>query len=159
MRFIPEESIDKSIAYLEEDESNYDQALLTFTHSQPGITNYLLSEDFESLTEYEKELMLYMCIIIYQALKSVYPELPQLSADEIENAEEVNWGKLENVTAKKFKDRLDVFFHETPQEDLLAFLEDVLIEEEEDITKEGREPIFVALKSVIDVFQESLMEK
>ena len=38
------------------------------------------------------------------------------------------------------------------QEDLLAFVEDNLVEDEDSVvTKEGREPMFVALKSVIDV--------
>ena len=47
---------------------------------------------------------------------------------------------------------MDVFFEDYAQEDMLAFVEDNLVEDEDStITKEGREPIFVALKSVIDV--------
>ena len=44
---------------------------------------------------------------------------------------------------------------QTEQEDLLAFAEDAVLEEEDDpealVTKEGREPIFVALKTMVDV--------
>lgn len=155
MRFISEKEIDDAIEAFENDESKYDQALLDFTRDQPGVTAYLLSEDFDSLSDDERELMLYMCIIMYNAIKSQDTALNQLTTDEIEAAEDANWKKLEEITSKKFSDRLDVFFDQTPQEDLLAFLEDVLIEEEELITKEGREPIFVALKSIIDVWQKS----
>jgi len=48
---------------------------------------------------------------------------------------------------------MDIFFKNYFQEDLLAFVEDSLIEEEEGlVTKVGREPMFVALKSIIDVW-------
>ena len=156
MQFVTEKVIDDLITSFENDENAYDQALVEFTKSQPGITNYLLSEDFDSLTDDEKEVMLYMCIIILKAINTYHPEMEVLSLDEIEAAEDINWGLLENLSEKKFRDRLNVFFDGTPQEDLLAFLEDVLLEEEELITKEGREPIFVALKSVIDCFQSKM---
>ncbi|MFK8104727.1 MAG: hypothetical protein AB8G15_19570, partial [Saprospiraceae bacterium] len=72
----------------------------------------------------------------------------------LEEKEEDNWEKLENVPAGSFRDRLDVFFKDYPQEDLLAFAEDALVEEEEDsdinLTKEGKELMFVALKTIID---------
>ena len=62
---------------------------------------------------------------------------------------------LENNTAKKFRDRLDPFFENTQQEDLVAFAEDAVTEDLDDpeslVTKEGREPIFVALATMIDV--------
>ncbi len=156
MQFVTEEVIDAMISSFENEDDAYDQALLEFTTAQPGITNYLLSEEFDSLTDDEKEVMLYMCIIIYNSIKNFHPEMPTLTVDEIEDAEDANWGLLENISEKKFRDRMNVFFNETPQEDLLAFIEDVLLEEEEIITKEGREPIFVALKSITDCFQAEL---
>ena len=56
------------------------------------------------------------------------------------------------MTAKRFRDRMDIFFENYSQEDLLAFVEDNLVEDEDSlVTKEGREPMFVALKSVIDI--------
>lgn len=153
MRFITEKEIDEVIEAFENDEAKYDLALSSFATTQPGVTAYLLGEDFDSLSDDERELMLYMCIIMYNAIIHEPSELPSPTTDDVEEAEDANWKKLENITAKKFSDRLDVFFEETPQEDLLAFFEDVLIEEEEMITKEGREPIFIALKSILDTWQ------
>ena len=63
---------------------------------------------------------------------------------------------INEVTSKQFRDRLNVFFEKTSQEDLLAFIEDSLLEEEEElVTKVGREPMFIALKSIIDSWCDS----
>ena len=78
-----------------------------------------------------------------------------VSEQEIGEAEENNYEILEASTAKKFRDRLDLFFENTSQEDLLAFAEEAVLESEEDpdslVSKEGREPIFIALKTIVDV--------
>jgi hypothetical protein len=62
---------------------------------------------------------------------------------------------MENSTGKQFSDRLNPFFEGYPQEDLLAFAEEAVTEDEGEpdgiIGKEAREPIFVALKTMIDV--------
>jgi hypothetical protein len=91
---------------------------------------------------------------LWQSVEKVHGKLPPLSKNALEAAEEANWESLESVTAKRFRDRMTPFFEGYDQEDLLAFVEDSLTEDEEDtenvVTKEGREPMFVALKSVID---------
>lgn len=72
-----------------------------------------------------------------------------------EDAEEKNWELLEaGTSAQSFRERLDVFFEKTSQEDLLAFVEDALSDSEDGLTtKEGREVVFVFLKSVIDCLE------
>jgi len=80
-----------------------------------------------------------------------------ITEEALSIAEETNWGKMQEVSAKKFRERLDVFFSSTSQEDLLAFIEDALLDEEEGIlSKEGREPIFIILKSIIDALSGML---
>jgi hypothetical protein len=78
-----------------------------------------------------------------------------VSEDEIGEAEEKNYEILESSTAKKFRDRLDPFFEGYEQEELLAFAEEAVLEDEDDpdsvVTKEGREPIFITMKTLIDV--------
>jgi len=62
---------------------------------------------------------------------------------------------MEANVGKKFRERLDEFFEETKQEDLLAFIEDALLDDEESpVSKEGREPMFVTLKAVIDTIDK-----
>ena len=151
--FISEDMIDTVVLKLET--ADFEQEVAIFGEKQPVLLGYVLSEDFELLTNEEREWLLYLVLVLYQAIESGDKKIDPLSKNDLEAAEEVNWARLETVTAKHFRDRMTPFFEGYPQEDLLAFVEDSLTEDEEDtenfLTKEGREPMFVALKSVIDV--------
>ena len=85
-------------------------------------------------------------------------DLPIIDEEEIAEADEANWSLMESSKATDFHKRLDVFYEKSPEEDLMAFVEDALTGEAENedgetftLTPEGREPMFVALKTVIDV--------
>ena len=148
--FISETIIDNVVATLEE--ADFEQEITDFTDEYPVLIEYWGAEDFSLLTQDERELMLYLLLVLTKSVEQVKGTLPPLSDEALENAEERNWERLETVTSKQFRDRMDVFFDNYPQEDLLAFVEDNLVEDEDSVvTKEGREPMFVALKSVIDV--------
>ncbi len=150
--FISEDIIDAVVLDLEA--VDFEREVAVFGEKQPVLLGYVLSEDFELLTNEEREWLLYLVLVIYIATENVYGKIDPLSKNDLEAAEEANWARLETVTAKRFRDRMTPFFEGYPQEDLLAFVEDSLTEDEEDtdnfLTKEGREPMFVALKSVID---------
>jgi hypothetical protein len=148
--FISETIIDTVVEALEQ--VDFEQEIADFTEDHPVLIEYWGSEDFALLTQEEQELMLYVLLVLVKSVERAAGELPPLSSEALENAEEKNWERLEKVTAKLFRDRMDIFFDNYPQEDLLAFVEDNLVEDDDSIvTKEGREPMFVALKSVIDV--------
>ncbi len=148
--FISETIIDNVVTALEE--ADFEQEIIDFTEEYPVLIEYWGAEDFTLLTQDERELMLYLLLVLTKSVEQVKGALPPLSDEDLENAEERNWERLETVTSKLFRDRMDVFFNDYPQEDLLAFVEDNLVEDEDSVvTKEGREPMFVALKSVIDV--------
>ena len=150
--FISEDMIDEVVLDLEA--ADFEREVSILGEEQPVLLGYVLSEDFELLTHEEREWLLYLVLVIYKATEKGYEKIDPLSKNDLEAAEEANWARLETVTAKRFRDRMTPFFEGYPQEDLLAFVEDSLTEDEEDtdnfLTKEGREPMFVALKSVID---------
>lgn len=148
---VSEAIIDNVVESLEN--IDFEEEVQAFSEKQSLLVSYIFSEDFELLTQDEREYMLYLLLVIVNSVEKAYGNITPFSKKALEEAEEKNWELLENVSAKKFRDRLDIFFKNTKQEDLLAFVEDALEEDEEDtvVTKEGREPIFVALKSVIDV--------
>lgn len=156
MQFISEALIDETIEELDQGLEFYDNALIEFAKYQTGITNYLVDEEFDSLTPEERDLMLYLTLIIYKSASKLYDQIPVISMDDLETAEDENWAVLENINSFKFRDRLDLFFKNTSQEDLLALIEDALSEEDDMLTKEGREPIFVAMKSIVDVLDTQL---
>ena len=156
MKPVLEKDIDAVIEELENcSDDQYEARMEAFAESQPVIVAWLFSEQFDLLTEDEKGFVQYLCLIAWSAIVRVNGPLEPASEDQIGLAEEKNYEMLELTSAKKFRDRLTPFFDNTDQEDLLAFAEDAVCEDEDDpeslVTKEGREPIFVAVKSMVDV--------
>lgn len=156
MKFVSEDIIDAVIDALEEySDEQYEQQMGAFQAAQPVIFAWLFSEDFDLLTEDEKGYLQYLALIAWKSNEQVNGSRPPVEEEEIGEAEERNYAILEATTAKKFRDRLDPFFENTSQEDLLAFAEDAVVESEEDpesiVSKEGREPIFIAVKTIVDV--------
>ncbi|MDX1940798.1 MAG: hypothetical protein SFU99_09625 [Saprospiraceae bacterium] len=152
MQFVSEEILDKIVERFDDSESAYEKAVEQFELSQPILLSYLFSEDFEVFTSDEKEFMLLLATIIFSANQEVNGTRPQIDEKAIADAEEANWAKLEGANVSRFHERLDIFFKDYEQEDLLAFVEDALADDDEDpiVTKEAREAMFVTLKTVID---------
>jgi len=150
MQFISESIIDQKSETVgaSDDLSEYIQGL---KEHQPALLAYLFSESFELLTEGEKEYTMFLVLVVWESVWSVHPEQGKIEPTAIEKAEDSNWEKLDSSKAKDFRDKLNVFFEDTLQEDLLAFVEDALIQDEDDmISNEGRDYVFIALKTVID---------
>lgn len=147
---VSEQTIDKTVDALES--ADFEREVEYLSERQPELVGYLFSEDFDLLTEDERGYMLYLTLVLYQSVETQNGNVPPINASDLENAEENNWALLENITEKRFRERITVFFEKTQQEDLLAFIEDALTDDEDNmITPEGREPIFVALKSIVDI--------
>jgi hypothetical protein len=137
-------------------EDQYAERMEAFAEAQPVLMAYLFNEEnFHLLGEDEKGYLQYLALIAWTAFEKENGAADPVDEDAIGEAEERNFEIIENSTAKKFSDRIDPFFEGYPQEDLLAFAEEAVLEDEDDpegvITKEGREPIFIALKTMIDV--------
>lgn len=152
MKFISEDILDDIVERFDDSDTAYEQAVETMEREQPILMGYLFSEEFEAFTQDEKEYLLLLSTILWTAVKESHGEIAQVTEKDIADAEEQNWAKLEGVTAQRFHERMDVFFTDYSQEDLLAFVEDALVEDEEDpiVSKEAREAMFVTLKTVID---------
>jgi hypothetical protein len=151
MTFVTEDIIDSTAADLGGSEDFQQESIERFRQEQPVIFEYFFSEDFEAFTKGEKEYALFLALVVFESIKKVRPELSSIDEKAFLEAEESNWEKLQAVTARRFKERMDVFFEAYPQEDLLAFVEDSLIDDQDTlVTKEGREPLFVFLKTIID---------
>lgn len=155
LAFVSEDVIDKVIENLETLEDK-PVAIEDFHADQPAVVSYILSDSFKLLEDEERELLLYGCMVIWQSVtERSKEELPLIVGDAIADAEEKNWHTWNTSKAKKFSERVTLFFDKYPQEDLLAFAEDLIMgEEEEGISKEGRELIFITLKTIIDLFTE-----
>ncbi|RMF27865.1 MAG: hypothetical protein D6765_06880 [Bacteroidetes bacterium] len=123
--------------------------------SQPALVELLFSESLEMLTPEERNYLLFLAAVLWQTAQTLRPLRQTLDRSFLEEVEDRNWALLNASAERKFTDRVAVFFENYPEEDLLAFVEDALFpaedpEREEFITREGREPMFVVLKTLID---------
>lgn len=152
MTFVGEDVIDQTATSIAESEEQLLEHIEAFTEAQPFLASYFFSEAFAAFTDNEKEYALFLGLTLWKSIQVVNPDMPVVEEDDFIAAEEANLELLQEVSAKRFRDRLNVFFENTEQEDLLAFIEDSLIEDNEDnlITKEGRELLFIILKSIVD---------
>jgi hypothetical protein len=156
MNFVSETVIDAIVDKLENlPDTQYEKKMSDFAEAQPVLFTWLFSDAFELLTEDEKGYLQYLALITWLSIEEVNDPVEAVSEEQIGEAEEQNYAVLDASDAKKFRERLNPFFENTAQEDLLAFAEDAVSEGEDDpeslVTKEGREPIFVALKTMVDV--------
>ncbi|HNE28246.1 MAG: hypothetical protein U0U46_10170 [Saprospiraceae bacterium] len=157
MKIINSNVIDAVIEELENlSDEQYEERMEAFASAQPVLVAYLFDdENFHLLTDDEKGFLQYLALIAWSAVVKTAGDVAAVSEEAIGEAEEKNYAVLEQSTAKKFRDRLDPFFDNYPQEDLLAFAEEAVLEDEDDpdtlVSKEGREPIFIAMKTIIDV--------
>ena len=152
-KFISEDLIEKVMTEMEGEASKLEQHLKHFEEEQGAIYNWLISESFDILIQEEKDHMFYLALVIWRATSNNDEPYHLISPEEIEKADETTWSIF--LEAKgKFKSKLDVFFENYDQEDLLAFVEDALeIEEDDFLTPVGREIIFVSMKTLIDLLK------
>ncbi len=152
MKFVSEKTIDAVINQLDGlSDTAYESRMTLFSERQPIVIAWLFGEQFELLTDDEKGYMQYLALIIHESFIKINPDVEMIPENEIGEAQERNFEILEAQNAPKFRDRMTAFFKDYPQEDLLAMIEDALLEDEDLLTKEGREPIFIALKTFVDV--------
>lgn len=159
MEFVSENIIDAVIDALEDySDEQYEAEMETFSDAQPVLFAWLFSEHFDLLNEEEKGFLQYLALIVWLSIVKANGMVEAVSEEQIGEAEEANYAVLEASTAKKFRDRLNDFFEGSTQEDLLAFAEEAVLEYENDpeslVSKEGKEPIFVALKTMVDVLTD-----
>ncbi len=156
---ITEATIDKILETFENQAVDYEQFVRDFAKHQPAIFSYLIGDNEGVFSQDEEDFLLYLALAIYKSVEDASEEdLPIIEEEDITGAEEANWSLMESSKATDFHKRLDIFYETSPEEDLMAFVEDALTGEAENeegeafsITPEGREPMFVALKTVIDV--------
>ena len=156
MKFITEEQIDTIAATIGNLE-NYQELLTEISENQPALVGYLYSDSFQSFTQEEQQLFLFMALVIWKAVDENHEDISELSEEDIATAEEKNWDILQAAGKGDFRERLTPFFEGYPQEDLLAFVEDSVTPDDDDmVSDEGKEYLFISMKTIIDSFVDVL---
>ncbi len=153
---IDEKTLERAAEGLEGTEEKIAATLDEFRQEQPVVLAYLTSENFEALSQKEQEYMLYIAQVLWLAIREAIGPLDEVPGEALAEAEDRNWELLAASPKRLFHERLDVFFDQSAEEDLLAFLEDALSDEEDGFsTREGREAMFVSLKSIADTLLDA----
>lgn len=144
--------IDEVTEELSSSEKAFEHAVELINQQQPVLLSYLFSESFEAFTQSERAYLLFLAAVIWKSVFRVWGQQDTIEEGELSLAEDRNWGLLQSAGSRGFRERMNVFFDDAPgEEDLLAFIEDALLDDEDSpVTQEGREPLFVTLKSIVD---------
>lgn len=149
---IPEKDIDQIINALQE--KDFDEELLLFKTENPLLHAYLLNDQYDLLTEDEYAVFWFGAMVIVKSFKAQGFSMTLSDPKILEDIESGNWALLENAKPQAFSQKINIFFENTKQEDLLAFVEDSLVDDDEmPISSASREIIFISLLSIIDLFE------
>lgn len=156
MKFVPENIIEQQISIFEKEDVFIEHITIMFSE-QPTLYNYLQDDNLSLLTKNESDLLTYLLCIIYFSARKVNGTFSPVKAKILEQNEESNWEILNGKANQNFSRKLDQFFINYPQEDLLALVEDsVTPDEDSEISAVGAEIIFISCKSWIDCLDESV---
>ncbi len=149
-KFVKESFIEQRIEALE-DEAKIQEWIGDFLATEPVLASFIFSEDVNILKEEEKELYTYIVACIWATVAKECYQPANLNPDQVAEIEEQNWDKFQQQKGN-FREKLDVFFSDFSQEDLLALVEDLLEVDliEEPMSTEGRDLIFIKSKSFLD---------
>lgn len=145
----------EGVITLWEDGQRYTDQIQSIMENYPVITGFLLQESTDILREEEKDTLWLVAATLLYLLQAL--PIRMVTEEQLSLQEEHNWNAYQAEKEGTFYDRITPFYEDYPQEDLLAFVEDMVQVDEEDgdITKIGREVIFITCKTLIDVLLSS----
>ena len=139
---ITESDIDYCITQLENDPSSAIEL-------PEDLIEYLNSEIYPNLKKDEQQLLDFSLNIIYNCCQE---KTEDFDIDEYIDIEDSNWSLRDKD--RSLTDSMNAFFENYPEEDLLAFVEDILIDDsDQEISIAGKEIIVICSKSLIDLLQ------
>lgn len=150
MIFVSEETIDLYIERFQYEEE-YTKELESLRNENEILLQFIDTSRIELLTDEEGSLLEFMAVVMYHACKDKIGKAPSITGNVLEEMEEKNWEIWNEHIKSSIKAVFDVFFIDYPQEDLLAFVEDSLQQDEDwPVSTAGIELITVIAKSIID---------
>lgn len=149
---ITEQQIDDIISKVGASDKFFEALIDTQLEKHESYFSYV-EADSEVLYQEEVDYLVGILAVILELCK----DLDLSDIEQIEEIEDENWSLLHE--SKNMQAAFDSTFKKYPEEDLLAYIEDAIIIDEEDededfsfLTKVGKEFIFVKAKSVVDIY-------
>ncbi|MFC1849144.1 hypothetical protein ACFL27_02945 [candidate division CSSED10-310 bacterium] len=130
-------------------------------NKQPYAMTYLLAYgERENMNQDEKELLLYLGMVVWQMMLTGNHNLPTVSIDQIEQMEEKNLTMIDYLSAESennFQEAILAIFDNYNQPEVLRYVVEALEEEDDDecdIRDEMKGAFFLPLKTIIDCFDQ-----
>ena len=128
---------------------------------QPIIFAYLMSTGDDILNQDEKELLLYLGVVVWQIMSQGTASLPGITSKIMEEAEDLNMKMLvylEGEPETTFMNTVEKMINNYNQPEVLRYVLEALMEEEPEeecmIRDENIGIIMIFLKTVIDCFDK-----
>jgi len=125
---------------------------------QPLVLAYLLAAGHKTLNQDERELLLYIGIVVWQIMLQGNRPLIKDTKDTLDKAEKANIKMLEYLEGESEADFIETtkkIISNYPQPEVLRYVVEALMEETEEdsvITDKGKVIMMIYLKTVTDCF-------
>ena len=123
---------------------------------QPFLFAYLMGVGGDLLNEDERELLLYLGMVVWQMMLQGNRRLPQITGEVLDKAEEANMKLIEYLEGESevdFMETVEELVKNYNQREVLGYVVEALMEESDEeclIRDEYRGMMMIYLKTVID---------
>lgn len=143
---IPEATIENAITKLSE---SREEVETRFLENHRIFFDYLHNEILSALEDDLQAQLIFYITIIHESCFLANGSLPPFSLEDYAENEDNNWRTTEKNS--NWEETVNFFFRDYPEEDLLAFVEDMLSEiDGSEKNTASTEVIFIVAKSYID---------
>jgi hypothetical protein len=161
MKTIPETIVERTwqeVAGFSPDKAK--RELVKIDNSQPELLAFVM-ESCQEMGREVRELAIYMFVVVYRMFQQAHGRIKKISSEEIIECYKHNEGLLERLEGshEKFFDRV-ASVQTSKQPYVVKYVADALMEEDEgedavQLTEEQKGFLFLVLKAVIDVLDQS----
>lgn len=128
---------------------------------QPGVLAYLMGVGGDDFDEEEREIMLYIGLVVWEIMIQGNPSMREISLEDLEAAEDANFDMLEKLGEEStgdFISMIDTMLSRYNQPEVLKYVVEALMENEEgemvteidDDDEDNRGFMLIYLKTVVD---------
>lgn len=149
----------ESMNYLTLDESMVLVNQMTKEH--PLIVAYLMTAGEDFLTREERELLIYLGMVVWKIMTKLSGPLPAVTNEILENAEDRNIRMLEYLEGEpdeEFLNTVGILVENYNQSEILRYVVEAIIEDDDDavyISDQAKGIMLLCIKTVIDSFDKT----
>jgi hypothetical protein len=132
---------------------------------QPVVLGYLLYLEELPFNEYERELIFYIGMVVWQIMEQSDRQLYRVTRRKMRKAEESNIDRLEQLTSSSEGEMIEATQHlinTHPEPEVLRYVVEAIMEEDEEepgFRDENKGLAFIHLKILLDAFVGSLADR